>query len=311
MFKDKISKKNYKYINESLENLNKEYLERINSREYRIGSFFSKLFKTLKNMHFSSMIGYLRNIKWKFKKIDSIPQKKDVGINDFSEDDYFSDDKIAVYTCIFGKYDKLQEPLINPDNIDYYVITDQKIPEDSLWNPIDWRIHCDKSLSDVEKNRFFKMKPDILFPDYKYSIYIDGNIKVISDLTPYLKRLNKFGFSMHTHSERDCAYEELKAILLTYKANKDDVSTYYKYLLDNNLPRHYGLCECNVILRENHNLMCKKIMDQWWLEFHKNFKRDQVSLPLILYRNNINIDDIALLGLNVYKNYSFRVVKHI
>ena len=39
-------------------------------------------------------------------------------------DRYFSHEKIAVYTACMGNYDNVEEPLICPDNIDYYLITD-------------------------------------------------------------------------------------------------------------------------------------------------------------------------------------------
>ena len=45
--------------------------------------------------------------------------------------------KIAVYTSIFGNYDPLIEPLYHSEKCDYYAITDQDIPENSIWNKLD------------------------------------------------------------------------------------------------------------------------------------------------------------------------------
>ena len=76
------------------------------------------------------------------------------------------------------------------------------------------------------------------------------------------------------------------------------------------MPHNYGLLQCNVIVREHHNEMCKKIMEEWWEEFLKHPQRDQISLPYVLYKNKIPTNKISILGNNVYNNPSFRVILH-
>ena len=76
------------------------------------------------------------------------------------------------------------------------------------------------------------------------------------------------------------------------------------------MPRNYGLLQCNIIVREHNNPVCIKIMEAWWQLFSKNAKRDQIYLPYVLYMNKIRIDDVVLLGNNVYMNSSFRVFIH-
>ena len=36
--------------------------------------------------------------------------------------EYFSDARIAVFTALFGDYDDIRDPLVHPDNIDYFII---------------------------------------------------------------------------------------------------------------------------------------------------------------------------------------------
>jgi hypothetical protein len=50
---------------------------------------------------------------------------------------YFSEDRIAVYTAIFGPYDRLIEPVTVPDNVDFFIFTDQEVAEDSIWQKMD------------------------------------------------------------------------------------------------------------------------------------------------------------------------------
>ena len=154
------------------------------------------------------------------------------------------------------------------------------------------------------------MHPDVVFPSYPYSVYIDGNIRVISDLTPYIGLLGDCGIGFHYHNQRVCAYQELEAIQLAHKASAADANAYADYLRAQGFPERYGLLECNVIVRAHHNPVCRRVMEGWWAQYREHVKRDQVSLPFVLYQNDVKVDDVAVLGNDVYRNYSFRIVKH-
>ena len=58
-------------------------------------------------------------------------------------------------------------------------------------------------------NRYIKLHPQEFFlNEYRYAIYIDGNIRVMSDLSPYTRKCNcKTGIAMHRHVQRICAYK--------------------------------------------------------------------------------------------------------
>ena len=76
------------------------------------------------------------------------------------------------------------------------------------------------------------------------------------------------------------------------------------------MPKNYGLLQCNLIVREHNNETCIKIMQDWWQEFKNYSKRDQISLPHVLYKNNIKIENVGILGNNIYPNPSFRILTH-
>ncbi len=77
------------------------------------------------------------------------------------------------------------------------------MPANSAWK----QIVIDRSLPQLQNldnaglNRYYKMHPDVLFEDYNYSIYIDGNIKVIGDLTAYINLISKAGIAVHRHGK--------------------------------------------------------------------------------------------------------------
>lgn len=310
MFKDFDKKEWYFELMRCLEQQNEAYARLLNSKECKTGSFALRLLNCIKTGNWKSIRGYFRNRRWN-KKIKKTAHPSPYVRRPFQAEDYFSDERIAVYTSVFGKYDRIQEPLFKADNIDYFIVTDQEVPENSMWKKIPHKTAAfDERLSNAEKSRYFKMKPEVLFENYKYSIYVDGNIKIISDLTPYTKLLGDTGIGFHAHSQRNCSYKELEAIKMAYKAKKEDADSYAAFLKEHRFPKDYGLLECGVIVREHNNPICKKVMDEWWLQFMNKIKRDQVSLPFILFNNHISVEQVAVLGQNIFENYSFRIDRH-
>lgn len=307
MLNQVITKQDVKLLNEAIQKQNQEYLDLLHSKEYQLGAKIIKIKNCILGLRIKNIGGYIRTLQ-AAKKIKKTVDP-DAWVNPLvEEDDYFADERIAVYTSIFGKYDSLKEPLIKPNNIDYFILTDQSIPDNSCWKMINIGNH--ENLSSAEKNRYAKMHPDIFFESYKYSIYVDGSIKIISDLTPLIKRIGNVGLAVHKHSQRACVYDELEYATNSYKITKKQAKLYLNYIHDIQMPKDFGLCECGVIARAHNNPLCKKIMSLWWEQFLKYIKRDQISLPVVLYMNDIQINNIATLGNNIYTNQLFRIEEH-
>ena len=225
---------------------------------------------------------------------------------------FICNQKIAIYTVIFGSYDRILEPNFVPDNCDFYIITDQKVEYESAWTKLDiskWN-NVIEGYSNIQKNRFFKMKGHEVFQNYRYSIYIDGNIIPKLDFTAMIYRIGDFGIALHRHSSRVCAYDEAEYIKIVKKDSAENINKYIKYLKEEGLPEDYGLLQCSVIVRDHNNNFCKKIMNQWWDEFIRGCNRDQLSLPLVLYKLGIDTASVDGLGEDVLKNPLFDVIEH-
>ncbi len=223
---------------------------------------------------------------------------------------YFSSEKIAIYTVITGGYDEVLEPYCKPDNCDLFLFTDREFDDTaSAWNKRELP-SCLDVFTNAEKNRYLKMHPHKLFSEYNYSVYVDGNIQIFTDLTEYINRLGSIGIGTHLHPDRQCVYKELEAVAARGKETWENTERHAAYLKKAGMPHNYGLLECNVIAREHHNDICVRIMEQWWREYEEYCKRDQVSLPHVLYQNNIQINEVGVLGENVRVNPSFRILGH-
>ena len=302
-------KEMYNHFMLALEEENAEYIKLQSSEAYRYGRYIKRIKENF--LHPAVLAKKIKATREANRIKRSYPrhEKKKVQKN---ENDYFLDDRIAIYTAIFGNYDSLLEPTWVPDNCDFYIVTDQPIPNESEWKllDIDW-----KSIGingNVKRNRYCKMFPHKLpvIKDYKYSIYIDGNVKPVTDFSAFINRLDEDGMGFHLHSSRDCVYEEAKVCIYSGKDTKESINAHMEYLRKQGFPEHYGMLECNLIARSHENPVMKKVMEMWWNEFCARSKRDQLSLPYVLFKNGINVESVGVLGNNIFQNYALRVVKH-
>lgn len=224
---------------------------------------------------------------------------------------YFSDHRIAVYTAVFGPVDEIREPIFTPDNCDFFIFTDQPMSETSAWTrqpmqnmPIEIR------QDNILMSRYVKMFPDRFFPDYDFTIYVDGKYQVRTDLTEFIQDMNPIGLRMFKHPLRTSVYQEIEACIQHHKGSKPDLLAYSKRLKQAQMPDHYGLLEGGVIVRETHNAQCQTIMQQWWEEFRQYVKRDQLSLPYVLWMNNVQIEQVGQLGETIWSHPAIRKFPH-
>ena len=224
---------------------------------------------------------------------------------------YIREERIAVYTSLFGAYDILREPMLHPENIDYYVLTDQMIPEESAWRPIDISVIPESCHGDpVLCNRWCKMHPHLLFKDYQYSVYIDSNIWVFSDLTPLTARLDTFPVAMFRHKNRDCVYDEIRRCIKRKKGTRSSLRSHRKLVRSHGVPKGWGLLEASVIARKHSDPECVSLMDAWWDAFTKNSRRDQISLIDCLWLKGIEPSVVGVLGDNLQKCDMFFQMYH-
>ena len=222
--------------------------------------------------------------------------------------------KVVVYTCITGKYDDLIEPLIKVENIDYIAFTD--IPEcnSNIWEKREIPKHIADCNNNIFINRYIKFHLKELFKnsEYEYAIYIDGNIKVISDLTDFVYGINdKTGLAIHRHQYRDCLYDEIEVCRLIKKGNYKKMKEQKEKYKNEGFPKKFGLYECNVIVSDLKNENAREILDAWWDDFKNSESyRDQVSLPYVIWKKKYKFNDIGSLGNNVYKNPKIRIEDH-
>lgn len=204
----------------------------------------------------------------------------------------------VLYTCITGGYeDLLLQEYLNPE-WDYVCFTDSekllRYKNYGAWciRPLEF---C--GLDNTRNNRWHKIHPHVLFPDYKESIYIDGNI-IFKDRQVFDEILNKKqSLLIPKHWRDDCIYKEIENVGENAFDTKENLLKIKEFLQNNNFPTHYGLNENNLIYRVHNEPDVIKIMDEWWTFIKDYSKRDQLSLSYVLWKNGIKPSDIEIRNL--------------
>jgi len=294
----------------AIEELNKEHMELYYSNECRIVRRKKRIKNLLKKREFKKLYITLKtsllNNSKRYNKIIKQEQK----LNEKSG-------KKVIYTCITGDYDPLMSPVIETTGVDYIVFSDneQITKGTKYWKfrPITEEIKnkCNNNLSLI--NRYIKMHPKEVLPEYDLSLYIDGSVRVISDITDCFNYINdKTGLALHDHAKRNDVYEESQACIRSSLGNKKNIKQLIKKYKEENFPEKFGLFEATMILTDLKNKTSKQILDMWWEEHIKNETlRDQLSFTYVLWKNNFKCKDVGILGPNASTNPKFRRYEHI
>ena len=125
--------------------------------------------------------------------------------------------RVVVYTAIFGKKDDLIEPLVVPKNCDFICFTDLPLAS-KVWKVRNiTRPHPDATRA----ARRVKLLPHEFVPEYETSLWVDGNMLIKTDINQLLATYLRDGthlavYDMHQQKKesRDCIVDELAQLLV-------------------------------------------------------------------------------------------------
>lgn len=191
----------------------------------------------------------------------------------------------VVYTCITNNYDKLicQKP---DGNFDYVIFLDEQTfhanPDIAdQYKDIQFKL-VDRIMSGIDINRFYKINPHLVLPEYENSVYIDGNISLKQNPFNLTPNLHDSCIQLYSQPDRNCAYAELDELVRVGLVYGPDAYSLKKSFRTLGLPHNSGLFEANIIYRSHHEEACKTLMMMWWrLWCNATVKRDQPLLALL------------------------------
>ncbi len=205
--------------------------------------------------------------------------------------------KIAIYTCITGNYDNVLQPKCIENNCDYFLITETPPKELGVYRWINVNeVISQNDLSPKDKNRYCKMHPFELFPDYDYSIYLDGSVQIIREITHYTTKVGTIGLAMHRHRKSNDIYSESIFLSWLGAVDKQNLLIDMKRYMEEGFPKQYGQFECGMIVTDLHNSKAHELYINWYNEYMRSSKRDQQSLVYILWHMGYNAEVIGSLS---------------
>lgn len=225
--------------------------------------------------------------------------------NDETYNKSFDLKKVIVYTAITGQYDNLKEPLYKDDKLTYVCFTNNHKLKSNFWN-IEYI--CDTSLDDMQLAKKIKLQPFKFFKEYETSIWVDGKFEIKDDMKQYIEKYGKDKpILCFPHYSRNCIYDEAMACLYLNKVKKEQIikqiSNYYQM----NYPFDNGLYEMGCIVRRHNDIFLQKLMQDWYFEIKHYSYRDQISFPVVCWKNNF-LPDICDLDIN--QNRWIKIYSH-
>jgi len=194
--------------------------------------------------------------------------------------------KLVVYSAIFADYDLPKDHYRIP-GADYVMFSDHPFSS-NLWDVRS--VPCLPELSPQKTNRFYKINPHIFFPEYEYSLYIDGNWQMLKDLFNLLVAYLGDAVICNPHnakSHKKDLYAEARQCIKLSKAPVNLIRAQVEHYEKAGIPRNFGLWGCQFMLRRHNTVDCKKLMETWWDEVKSWTARDQISYPFAVYLTGV------------------------
>lgn len=234
--------------------------------------------------------------------------------------------KIVVYCYITNNIKKSNWPQITykDNNISYVMFTDDVQPNET--HRLGWELRyvptSTENMLKEDMNKLYKWHPYEHFKNYDYSIYVDSKTKLIMNPNEIIKKFKdkmKYGFITHEYDYYPKAkslsqfrynyldvYKHIDYLIGSKVGNIPNLKKWYSFLQKESYPKNSGVLECCAIISDLHNMTGKYIQDEIY-NFYKqaNTTRDQIVAPYVLWKNNIPLNEINLLGKYCYKSIYF------
>lgn len=208
----------------------------------------------------------------------------------------------VIYTCITNNYDILKHTIYNQEEFDYIFFgqSDQNI--EYPWKFID--INPLKNVIGTENPikiaRFFKTHPHLFFKNYQQSLWIDGNIDIITDPNNIFEIFLQDQYMLiSNHPQRNSVYSEAQVCKVMKKDTYQNIDKLLEYFNKEGFKDQSGLVQSGLILRKHKNKECIKLMEFWWKIIKEYSCRDQLSFSFCIQKLNTNI---LRINWNIFNN---------
>ena len=192
-----------------------------------------------------------------------------------------SDPIYVVYTAIFGGYDSLHDPRVPSPNVRFICFTDSRDVRSKVWKVI----YVAPNRNSTDMNRRLKINPHLYLPAHDYSLYVDGNVRILERLEGLFEKYARITeIAVPRHPARNCLYDEAEICVRNRRGDpamiQEIVSSYRRA----GFPSGAGLFECNMLLRRTFAPSVVRLMETWWSEYERGAGRDQITFPYAAWK---------------------------
>lgn len=218
-------------------------------------------------------------------------------------------ERMVVYTALFGDYDHLVEPFGSFEDCDFICFTDQA----DLNCSKHWRVILVKDchFPPVLMNRMYKILPHRFLQEYDLSLYVDSNIKILSDPSkiPLFSEGGAHNIIIPSHFSRKCLYDEAFVLI---RSGRVDIQKVFKRMFSFMSSGYFcqtNMGENNIIFRR-HNLLID-FSEYWWSIFIEGPHRDQLSLAYVSWKMHTPVLTSSKISSRGSVYFSIKKHKHL
>ena len=199
---------------------------------------------------------------------------------------FINKDNCVIYTSLIGQNEGINiQPFFKGSNFKRICFTDDKNIQSD-----DWEINYINGIlprDNARSQRNLKIRPHIMFPDYKYSLYLDNTIQLKVSIeefityivsNSYLKNQNSF-VCIPFHSFREKLIDEFN---ICAEDNLDDQAKFLEQMKDYIFTNEKIFNErpfWNAILLRSHNdINVINFSETWFAHVNRYTRRDQLSI---------------------------------
>lgn len=152
----------------------------------------------------------------------------------------------------------------------------------------------DRFKDDRRNSRIQKILPHLYF-NTEYSIYVDGNIRLLKTPEELIEKyLKDYDIAVYKHPTRDCLYDEATKCAVLGLDDVEVIIEQAKAYEDAGFAKHRGLAECGVIFRR-HTDKVREFNEAWWAQWCRYSVRDQISFMYAA--------DVVGIPVNIISDY--------
>ncbi len=240
-----------------------------------------------KNYLLQSQVGYYKNLE----KVKAWHEK-----NGYENKVPF-EGRGVVYSAITGNYDDVRDPEYIDSKLDYILFTNNPNITSSVWQVR--LVENEEQLDNVRLARKIKIMGHEYLPEYDYSIWVDGKLKVKNDLREYIeKHRGHEPLLCFNHYVNDCVYQEWEACLALQKDSPEIMEKQMKRYKAEGYPEHNGMLDSAFLVRDLGDARMRQVMETWWSEILHGSRRDQLSFNYSCWKNDFVYDttDLFIYG---------------